>query len=280
VTQSKPGPDRGYRSMIGVIRSPFPLPAPVAADDGTEGWAVVRGPARPIFTTDGDRAVVARLATHRVELGFDRLATFDIDLTTRVISVMPHPGSDDVTLASLVIDNVIPRVCADAALVLHAAATIEPDGTATVIVGPSGAGKSTMAAQACLDGSLLLSDDTVLVEGTLAWPSHVGPRMRPAALTTLGLGPDSGCSVGGASDKRRLGAADGIRLAASPAVVERIVLLTDRPPTTVRLAAMRLLSEQALNLGLFDPVRLLDQVAELVGAAKEISVLGPWCGGL
>lgn len=264
-----------YQSILGPLHSALPLPLRSADGDVSTGWSVVveervAAPAgdptdRPTITRRGNVA----------EMVFGDAASVVVDLAARKIEVRPALVGGADQLGNLIAAHVLPRVAAEASLVLHAAAVVTPDGTeATLFVGPSGYGKSTMATRWCLGGHLLLGDDTVRVDGAMAFPSWIGPRLWPTALAVLGLDEGAGEPQCPGSEKRLLGPEDGILLAERPAVVRKLVLIGS--PTGSRVAAVRLLAEQALNLGSFDPVALLDRVTALVNAVPELEARTPW----
>jgi hypothetical protein len=261
--------------MLGPIGSTLPLPLCRAHGERQEGWSVLVGDATSVQAArPAERPTVVR-REHHVAMLFDEVASVAVDLTNMVITIGPHPTPDDVDLGSLIVDQVIPRIAADSHLVLHAAAVASADGqSATLVVGPSGTGKSTLAAAWCLNGEMLLGDDTIKIEGATACPSWAGPRLWPRALAAVGLDAQAGEPQSSRSEKRRLGPADGIVLGRRPAVVQKLILMGARSAS--RVAAVRLISEQALNLGSFDPVCLLDRVTTLVAAVPEIEVREPW----
>ncbi len=81
-------------------------------------------------------------------------------------------------------------ICARGELVLHASAVELSDGRALAILAPSGGGKSTTAAQLCLAGAPLVTDDTLAVSLTAgnAIRCHRGTRsirLRDSARTGL-----------------------------------------------------------------------------------------------
>jgi hypothetical protein len=261
--------------MVGPLRSVLPLPLRAADGEVPARWSVVLGerssaPAgnefdQPTVTRRGDLA----------ELVFGGTGSVVVDLRRREIEARPARVGRRDLLGNLIAAHVIPRVAADAHLVLHAAAVATPDGDeATLFVGPSGFGKSTVATQWCRRGHLLLGDDTVKIDGALAFPSWMGPRLWPNALAALGLDEGAGEPQCPGSEKRLLGAEDGIVLAERPAVVRKLVLLGS--PSGSRVAAVRLLAEQALKLGFFDPATLLDRVTALVNAVPELEARTLW----
>jgi hypothetical protein len=209
------------------------------------------------------------------ELTFPDVAHIRVDLAALQMVVSQHPQADRRDLAPLMVDHVIPRVAADASLVLHAAGVVV-DGAATLLVGAGGAGKSTLATRWCLEGGCLLGDDTVRIEQAAALPSYVGPRLWPSSLQALGLRPTDGRPATSFTEKRRLGPDEGIVLAEAEAPVRRIVVLGPPRPRASRLDAVRALMEQALNLGHFDPVALLDRVTSLVDSVQEVEFRPPW----
>jgi hypothetical protein len=265
---------RYYRSIVGTVRSELALPLCPSPDPAAAAWSIAVGPA-PVPLAGADSDVAVTRDGERAEMSWEGMAVIGVDLADRTIVVHPCPPVDGATVAGLVVDHVLPRIAADSGLVLHAAAVVGADGrTATLVVGPSGAGKSTLVVEWCRAGRPLLGDDTIRMDGATAMPSWVGPRLWPSACVALGLAEEAGRAEGGRSTKRRLGAADGIVLAERPAEVTKIVLLG--APSSSRLQAVRLLAEQTLNLGVFDPVLLLDRITALVNAVPQIEAREPW----
>jgi hypothetical protein len=74
------------------------------------------------------------------------------------------PGADARQIALLLIGNVLAFLLGVAGeTVLHATA-VEVSGSAIAILGPPGSGKSTVAAQLCLAGAALVTEDTMRAE--------------------------------------------------------------------------------------------------------------------
>jgi hypothetical protein len=258
--------------MLGVVRSTVRLPAVVGRDGDSDGWSVAVG--RPWISapTDSKRPTIGR-QDQVVEMGFDRFGFVRIDFARQTITVRPYPGSD-ADLGSFVVDHVIPRVTSETNLVVHGGAVVDGHGDAILAVGASGAGKSTLVTSWCLEDHKLLGDDTIRVDGMVAGCSFVGPRLWATSLAALGLKGSDDDATGG--QKRRLGPEDGVILADRPAPIRRIVLLGAPPSSSTRLSAVKLLCEQALNLGAFDPVSLIQRVTALVDAVREVEVRPAW----
>jgi hypothetical protein len=261
--------------MLGPVLSPVSLPTTPAERDAVAEWSVEIGaPSQPEPIPDGNPTI--RRQDQIVEMTFGSVALVRIDLSQHAIEIRPSPNFEPSRLGSLIVDQVIPRIASDSHLVLHGGAVVRPEHAgAILVVGASGAGKSTLVTRWCLDGSLLLGDDTIRVDGAVAACSFVGPRLWRSSAIALGI--DGGAHDAAQSDlKRRLGPADGIILADTATPVERIVLLGALPATSPRLTAVRLLGEQALDLGNFDPIWLIERVTALVDAVPEIEARPAW----
>jgi len=140
-------------------------------------------------------------------LGFPGLAEFAIRDDGSTIEIHTEPGTPEVTLRHLLLDQVLPRVLSlRGRLVLHAGAVATPSG-ACLFLGDSGSGKSTLCASLARAGHPLLSDDSVVLRrgetGAFeALPTYPGLRLWPASRVRL-IGNMSGETVAHYSWKER-----------------------------------------------------------------------------
>ncbi len=108
------------------------------------------------------------------ELRFPEYLTVHINIASQKIHYQTLTTSP-VTLAHLLVDQVLPRLFAQrGALIMHAGAVSRHQNT-LMLTGPTGAGKSTLCASLMADGWQLLSDDCVCLD--------------PVALTVTGSYP-------------------------------------------------------------------------------------------
>lgn len=117
-------------------------------------------------------------------LFFPRGGYFHIAPDFNHIECAPLDEASRETIEHLLLDQVIPRVLAQAgALVLHASCVRLPSGRLVAFVGASGAGKSTLASALLEVGAILLGDDSLLVEcrddRVFVTPAYTGLRLWP-----------------------------------------------------------------------------------------------------
>ncbi len=116
-------------------------------------------------------------------LRFPDRGDFLISRDGKTVQCIPLPGTPEVTIRHLLLDQIIPLILSNSeSLVLHASAVLAPDGVIG-FVGKSGRGKSTLAASFGHYGYPLISDDYLLLRKTAGdWiviPSYPGVRLWP-----------------------------------------------------------------------------------------------------
>ena len=159
-------------------------------------------------------------------LNFEGGADFVVSVDARRITVFPASASLD-TVRHLLIDQVVPLVLAHLGhFVLHASAFTTESG-AVALAGPTGSGKSTLSASFGAHGSPFLADDALVIEpgagGWLARPAYPGLRVWPDVVAAVHDSEPS--PVAPYTDKRRIGAGDGLPFSATPVKLIRIYAL-------------------------------------------------------
>jgi hypothetical protein len=134
-------------------------------------------------------------------LSFPQLAEFHIGNSGDQITCYPEPGTSDIAIRHLLLDQVIPRVMGHGGrLVVHASAVVLEEGSTAAFLGDTGWGKSTLAAALQRHGATMLTDDSLLLErrGDRVWGIPAYRSLRLLADSTAWAAP---C----ASDFSRLG---------------------------------------------------------------------------
>ena len=133
------------------------------------------------------------------------------------VQVWQHPDASAESIRHVLLDQIMPRVLADAgALVLHGSAAVTPNGACVVLLADSGSGKSTLASAIALAGGELLTDDCFHLsrQGTqsVVIPTYSGLRLWPDSLQAL-FGADGARSepMSHNSAKRRMSSPAGGR---------------------------------------------------------------------
>lgn len=192
-------------------------------------------------TPTGDKVMSCARFGQAYFLRFIGLACFSIDFNLRQISIFPENDCPQVSLAHLLIDQVIPRaLCHLGRVVLHASAVELDDGHAVAFTGPSGQGKSTLASAFVNDGCGLLSDDCLLLE------NRDGEVYVMASYASLRLWSDSTEAVA------REDHAKGVRFSEMAHYTDKTQVLfgkEDRsaPPRWVKLNRLYLLETETLQ---------------------------------
>lgn len=143
----------------------------------------------------------------RYWLGFPGAALFAVAGDGREIRCRAEPGTPDVTLRHLLLDQVLPRALAlRDRWVLHAGAVLTPSGICGFL-GESGAGKSTLCAALAARGHRLLGDEGLALRktgtGVHGRSTYAGLRLWRDSLERF-FGGDPGCPpVAHHTDKRR-----------------------------------------------------------------------------
>jgi hypothetical protein len=152
-----------------------------------------------------------------------------IDRAGRRVELLRDPALAEHTLRHLVIDQVVPHLCAvEGRAVVHASAVAF--GSAVVgLVGPSGSGKSSLAGALVEGGARLVCDDYLVLDerpdGYRVAPAYPGLRLWSDSAGRFAEDADGLPPVAAYSDKRRLAVdalaeGDHLRLAALVALGE------------------------------------------------------------
>jgi hypothetical protein len=173
-------------------------------------------------------------------LAFDGGAFFTLSTDGRTIMVHHGEPLPD-TVRHLLIDQVVPLAIGHSGrLVLHACGLVL-DGHPIALFGPGGSGKSTLAACFGRAGSIVLADDALVVEpladSVAAHPAYPGIRVWPDVLATVGC-RDTVPRVAEYTEKRRLGARQGLTFAAEMQRLRRMYLVESDEVSEPRIVPM------------------------------------------
>ena len=249
---SKPAPEDpagAYGIRLAGLEAARPLLVPAAAD-----WPAFELVNR---VEPGPYSLVERVGEKRAELRLRTGGRIFIDRTGgRAEFITPLPlGSEEL---------VHPFLAPVAAVVAHwhrresvHAGAFAVDGRVWGLVGDRESGKSSTLARLALDGSTVVSDDLLILEGTrvLAGPRAIDLRQAPA--TSLGVGTSIG--VAGARERWRL------RLGPVPEQLELVGWIhlawgpqVEAVPLEGRARIERLLDQRGTRLPSLSPDVLLD----------------------
>jgi hypothetical protein len=212
-------------------------------------------------------------------LRFLSYGDFFVSADTVKIQCRPLPGTPEVTVRHLLLDQVIPLVLSRRErIVLHASAVLTRHGV-IAFVGESGQGKSTLAASFAREGCALVSDDCLVLRAEHgAWtaiPSYPGVRLWP--LTVEGVfGEDTSTwDVAHYTIKRRLDDTDVLPCASGPVPLKRLFFLADDVDeiSLEKLSSGRMimgLVKFAYNLDIKDAAFLRRQFDSVVRLTEEV----------
>jgi hypothetical protein len=164
-------------------------------------------------------------------LRFLSCGDFFVSADTLTIQCRPLPGTPEVTVRHLLLDQVIPLVLSRRErIVLHASAVLTSHGV-IAFAGKSGQGKSTLAASLAREGHALVSDDCLVLRaehgGWTAIPSYPGVRLWPTTIGEILREDTRSFDVAHYTVKRRLGETDVLPHATGPAPLRRLFFLAD-----------------------------------------------------
>ena len=220
-------------------------------------------------------------------LRFLSYGDFFVSADTLKIQCRPLPGTPEVTVRHLLLDQVIPLVLSRRErIVLHASAVLTRHGV-IAFVGKTRQGKSTLAASFAREGCALVSDDCLVLRaeqgGWTAIPSYPGVRLWPSTVGEV-LGEDARTrDVAHYTVKRRLDDTAVLPYASGPATLGRLFFLADDASevSLERLSPGRTvmtLVEFAYNLDIKDASflrRQFDTVVRLTGEVPADAVHYP-----
>ena len=212
-------------------------------------------------------------------LRFLSYGDFFVSADTLKIQCRPLPGTPEVTVRHLLLDQVIPLVLSRRErIVLHASAVLTRHGV-IAFVGKSGQGKSTLAASFAREGCALVSDDCLVLRaehgGWTAIPSYPGVRLWPLTVEEVLHEDTPTWDVAHYTIKRRLEDTNVLPYASGPAPFRRLFFLADdagevtleklHPGRTIMA-----LVEFAYNLDIKDTVFLRRQFDTVVRLTVEV----------
>jgi hypothetical protein len=202
-------------------------------------------------------------------LRFPSCGDFFVSADAARIECRPLPGTPEVTVRHLLLDQVIPLVLSRRErIVLHASAVLTGHG-AIAFVAKTGRGKSTLAASLAREGCSLVSDDCLVLRAEdgkwMALPSYPGVRLWPSAAEEVLREDTPTAEVAHYTLKRRVWDAAVLPYASGPSPLRRLFFLADDVGEIVfeRLSPRRTfvaLVESAYNLDIEDTVFLRGQV--------------------
>ena len=278
-----------YRAYGAALRSGLQLPEltpqAIAEPDLTVGvdegrpldgdWRWADAPATPfarpwLAVASGPRGY---------RLTFDGGGDFVVSSDARRITAFPASAPLE-TVRHLLIDQVVPLVLAHLGhLVLHASAFTTENG-AVALIGPAGSGKSTLSASFGAHGSPVVADDALVVEpgaaGWMARPGYPGLRVWPDVIAAIHAGEPP--PVAPYTDKRRLGAGNGMPFRATPAALNRIYVLGHEEVEEVairpmaRRDALMALIAHTLTMDVSDTGRAVAQLDRALALCRSIPV--------
>jgi hypothetical protein len=201
-------------------------------------------------------------------LRFSSCGDFFVSADGARIQCRPLPGTPDVTVRHLLLDQVLPLVLSRRErIVLHASAVLTGHGV-IAFAGKTGQGKSTLAASLARDGCSLVSDDCLVLRTEngewTALPSYPGVRLWPSTAGEVLREDMPTAEVAHYTLKRRICDAAVLPYASGPAQLRRLFFLADDvgevlferlPPRRAFMA----LVEFAFNLDIQDTVFLRKQ---------------------
>ena len=164
-------------------------------------------------------------------LRFPSCGDFFVSADAARIQCRPLPGTPEVTVRHLLLDQVIPLVLSRRErMVLHASAVLTGRG-AVAFAGKTGQGKSTLAASLAREGCSLVSDDCLVLRtehgGWTALPSYPGVRLWPSTVGEVLREDTPTAEVAHYTLKRRVSDPDVLPYASGPAPLRRLFFLGD-----------------------------------------------------
>ena len=212
-------------------------------------------------------------------LRFLSCGDFFVSSDTLKIQCRPLPGTPEVTLRHLLLDQVIPLVLSRRErVVLHASAVLTKHGV-VAFAGKSGQGKSTLAASFARGRCALVSDDFLVLRagqgGWTAIPSYPGMRLWPSTVEEVLREDTPTWDVAHYTIKRRLGDTNLLPYASGPVPLRRLFFLADDAGeiTVEKLHPRRTimaLVEFAYNLDVKDAAFLRRQFDTVVRLTEEV----------
>lgn len=182
-------------------------------------------------------------------LRFPDRGDFTVELEPRAICCTPTPEVSKTVISAVYSNQVLPLLAShDGELVLHASATVGPQG-ALAFLGKSGRGKSTLAAAFARAGYPFLTDDGLWLEQAgedyLAKPGRPDVRLWPDSGTAI----VAGCAGRESADwieKDRFGSDPSLPFHNQPARLRAVYVLGEgmgEDPAILRLSPLEAVNE-------------------------------------
>jgi hypothetical protein len=164
-------------------------------------------------------------------LRFPSCGDFSVSADGARIQCRPLPGTPEVTVRHLLLDQVLPLVLSRRErIVLHASAVLTGHGI-IAFAGKTGQGKSTLAASLARNGCSLVSDDCLVLRteggGWTALPSYPGVRLWPSTAGEVLREDMPTAEVAHYTLKRRVCDKAVLPCASGPAPLRRLFFLAD-----------------------------------------------------
>jgi hypothetical protein len=121
-------------------------------------------------------------------LRFPDLADFEVSASGKSVTAYPAPGTDQVTLEHLYINQLVPLALSRQGRPAFHASVVTVPGGCVAFLGKTGMGKSTLAASFALEDAAFLTDDALIIDesnGVRAMPSHASLRLWEDSVEAL-----------------------------------------------------------------------------------------------
>ena len=221
-------------------------------------------------------------APDAVWLRFPGDCDFRIEFQHRRIHCFPVEGLSQESLAHTILNQVMPRVAAQAGkIVLHASA-VHLSGATVAFTGPSGIGKSSLAARLCEAGASLMADDGLVIENeaeVLAIPAYPGLRLRHG--TPLPPCPEGSEGTGAPSFRNKFifnGEHLPFRFHDEPTPLKALILLADGAKGKVEIerlsarGAFETIASNCFRLDAGDRGRMVREFTQITSLVDRLPV--------
>jgi hypothetical protein len=152
-------------------------------------------------------------------LRFPDLADFEVSASGKSVAAYPAPGTDEVTLEHLYINQVVPLALSRQGRPAFHASVVTVPGGCVAFLGKTGMGKSTLAASFALEDAAFLTDDALIIDendGIRAMPSRASLRLWEDSVEALMPRDAPQASAISYSSKARVLAGNSLRFANEP----------------------------------------------------------------
>jgi hypothetical protein len=191
---------------------------------------VLKGsPFRQGMLPDGTCSTLSYRTDAGYLLRFPDLADFEISADGQAVTCCPTPETSDATARHLYLNQVLPLVLGQLGNMVFHASAVAVEGVALAFVAESTAGKSTLATSFAAAGSLLLTDESLMLDerasGYWVAPGHRSVRLwEDSERALVASGVDRAPSLP-LTSKQRLLAGESLPFADSPTLLRRMYYL-------------------------------------------------------